>query len=157
MNKTTKLPLNKGHTLITLSINQYNKFIDFLEKHKECLIVQNKYDRLGAINNSYTLLFDIKNKDGTFVTNVSVKCVACGKVLKLSKNSKIDNNTDINELQNKYHSFIKYTLIFLNDEANKFNEIFEKNNGNVNVEFIPCGLSNSIFVNGEEITNNDTW
>lgn len=157
MDKTSGLPFNKGHTLITLTINQYKQFNDYLNNHRECMIVQNKYNHSGAINGAYTLIFNIKTINDIVLVDIFYKCNGCGEILEITNNDPNLKDIDLEALKIKYKAFIDYELVFTDDEKEKFDEIFVENNGCVEVKFTPNGLSNIIEVNGEEISNNDTW
>lgn len=158
MKKNEELLRNKGHSLITVSINQYKQFNDYLNNnHKECMMVQSRYGNSGAINGEYSLIFKIKTINNIFLTEIYCKCNFCGEEIKIDDNPEIPDNTDLEALKTKYNTFINYELIFTDSEKEKLNNLFVNNDGNIEVVFTPNGLNNSIEVNGEEISNNSSW
>ena len=156
MKKNNELLLNKGHTLITLSISQYKQLIDYMNNHKECMIVQNRYDRLGAVNGGYSLIFKITTINNIFLTDIFYKCNSCGEELKID-NPKVLKPKDVEALKIKYDAFINYELVLTDSEKEKLDNMFVENNGCIEIVFTPNGLNNSIEVNGEEISDNSSW
>ena len=159
-----KLYNEKYKDMFTLTLSQFNQYINFCLEHKKCLVdIKTGKHRFGLVNNGIRKEFKIKNVEDNnlFLFKTFVKCLYCNAEIELINNQ--GSESDISDdIKNSYEIECKYGFKFDKVEFYRFMEIYnDHKNEDLTITFTNSGLGHVITVQTNEyiynISNIDNW
>lgn len=144
---------------LVLNKEQYNSWVNFQDKHKECRIDENGRHKFGSIGGGSELVYQINYCHEEMFPKVGFlhgKCLGCEKTNKLSRKT-----NPIKNLDQHYESYVNYGPGFSQIEFYRFLAIYFDFKTTLEFGFMGTGLGYCIYVKANDfifdITDTSNW